>query len=489
MAYNKNTGLYEGFIYKIWNDVNDKIYIGQVKRNINVRWNEHCSAGNNWESNKEWDHSVLHKAMSKYGINMFHIEEINKIANKSYNDLCKELDSLEIYYIDKYDCIAPKGYNIALGGRTPVGLSNSAVDVYNYNKQLLYEFDSIIEAASFLGIHRSNIIFQCINHKPNKFNQYIFRYHEDKITDTEIEECKIKNPEIYQYDINGNKLHTFKNIREAAKNIQHEKKLKTKLSFLQNRIMTASICDNKSAYGYIWRKYPDTFNSYEIPKLLIERDYARIEQRDSVTGEIINVFDSLNDVILKYPSFKKGTVQRACKVSNNDAHIHAYGYLWNYEGQFNKLNLNKFQQKKIYQYSLTGELIATYDSLKQAAESVGTNSISSISNCCNQPDKYKTCYGYIWSYSSEILNINLKRSRPLKGRAINCYNTQGVLLKSYKNIKEAEIDTNVSHALILSNVNGRSIRCHDKYIFRYDGEPFDKYRTKRKNSQGVEINV
>lgn len=37
MAYNKETGMWEGYIYKIWNDINDKIYIGQTYSTIKER--------------------------------------------------------------------------------------------------------------------------------------------------------------------------------------------------------------------------------------------------------------------------------------------------------------------------------------------------------------------------------------------------------------------------------------------------------------------
>ena len=43
MSYNKETGMYEGYIYKIWNDVNDKIYIGQTRVSVNKRWVMHKS--------------------------------------------------------------------------------------------------------------------------------------------------------------------------------------------------------------------------------------------------------------------------------------------------------------------------------------------------------------------------------------------------------------------------------------------------------------
>ena len=34
MSYNKETGMYEGYIYKIVNDINDKVYIGHTQKTI-----------------------------------------------------------------------------------------------------------------------------------------------------------------------------------------------------------------------------------------------------------------------------------------------------------------------------------------------------------------------------------------------------------------------------------------------------------------------
>ena len=66
-----------GRIYKITNDINNKIYIGQTIKTLTKRWQQHkCN------STKEYfKQIVLYKAFKKYGIEHFYIEEIEEVEN------------------------------------------------------------------------------------------------------------------------------------------------------------------------------------------------------------------------------------------------------------------------------------------------------------------------------------------------------------------------------------------------------------------------
>lgn len=76
----------KGKIYKIYNDVNDKLYIGKTVSSIEKRFQEHC-----YDSKKErCEKRPLYNAMNKYGIEHFFIELIEEC------DL-KELSEKEIY--------------------------------------------------------------------------------------------------------------------------------------------------------------------------------------------------------------------------------------------------------------------------------------------------------------------------------------------------------------------------------------------------------
>ena len=94
-------------IYIITNKTNGKMYIGQ-QIDIDKRIKEHF-----WKAfcKKDCQYKcILHAALRKYGIDTFEWRVLEE---------CREddLDSLEIYYIEKYNTLTPNGYNILSGGQ------------------------------------------------------------------------------------------------------------------------------------------------------------------------------------------------------------------------------------------------------------------------------------------------------------------------------------------------------------------------------------
>ena len=93
-------------IYKITNKLNNKVYIGQTTRDIQVRFDEHMR--------DQTSSDYFHTAVRKYGKDSFLVEQID-----TANTL-EELNEKEIYWINHFrsfigfdDC---NGYNSSLGG-------------------------------------------------------------------------------------------------------------------------------------------------------------------------------------------------------------------------------------------------------------------------------------------------------------------------------------------------------------------------------------
>jgi len=94
------------YLYKITNQVNRKVYIGQAK-NYNQRWRQHKQ-----ESKREQPRMIINRAMKKHGIDNFTFEIIAS---------CKTLDDaneIETILVMQYEShiSSNKGYNVSNGG-------------------------------------------------------------------------------------------------------------------------------------------------------------------------------------------------------------------------------------------------------------------------------------------------------------------------------------------------------------------------------------
>lgn len=83
-------------IYKITNLSTGQTYVGQSV-DIHRRWQEHCRPSKN---NK----SLIAKAISEFGKENFSFQILEEC-------LTSELDDKEKFYIEKYNCVYPNGYN------------------------------------------------------------------------------------------------------------------------------------------------------------------------------------------------------------------------------------------------------------------------------------------------------------------------------------------------------------------------------------------
>lgn len=103
----------KGFIYKIYNDVNDVIYVGKTNYlNVEDRLREHKKAAPKWhdeyENSNVKHESKIYAAMCKYGVDKFHVEIIEECSLDIINER-------EKYWIEKCDTVN-NGYNISPGG-------------------------------------------------------------------------------------------------------------------------------------------------------------------------------------------------------------------------------------------------------------------------------------------------------------------------------------------------------------------------------------
>lgn len=208
-----------GYIYKITNTLNNKCYIGQTKRNPQLRWYEHKYYANKGVTYK----SALYNAVQKYGIDYFSF----KILEKIENDM---LDEREIYYINMFDSFY-NGYNNTTGGDGNKGckrkrkFEKEVVDLYKKIK-------STEKIAQILKISR--ITVRTILKEKGLF---------EKLPKTSFD---YKKKQVLQFTLDNILIQEFKSIADACKSLGLSNKNITEIS---------KCCKGKrnTAYKYKWK--------------------------------------------------------------------------------------------------------------------------------------------------------------------------------------------------------------------------------------------
>jgi group I intron endonuclease len=91
-------------IYIVVNLVNGKVYVGQTRKSVDVRWRLHIKAATSGSP------FPIHSAIRKYGMECFGVYLVSDATSQ------EDLDLMEDYFISRYGSLAPNGYNRCRGG-------------------------------------------------------------------------------------------------------------------------------------------------------------------------------------------------------------------------------------------------------------------------------------------------------------------------------------------------------------------------------------
>ena len=217
------------YIYKIINNINQKIYIGKTSSTIEKRFKEHCN-----DSKKEkCEKRPLYDAMNKYGIENFTVEKVEEVEN---DEIASER---EIYWINKLrtyigfnDC---NGYNATLGGD-----SKRIYDYQTIAKKYL-ELKNQKETAKY---------FQCDVETVKKACQ---ENNIEIISSQQIAKDAQKKC-VKMYDLENNFIQEFETMKDAAIWVI-ENKLTTsnKIDGVRSSIRKACNGQYKKAFNHIWK--------------------------------------------------------------------------------------------------------------------------------------------------------------------------------------------------------------------------------------------
>lgn len=245
-------------IYKIENLINHKIYIGQSS-NIERRWSEHKCRYNN--ENNNCYNLPLYNSIRKNGLENFSFEVVCECS-------IEELNTKEKEFIEKYDSLLPKGYNLKLddflGDRKQysclecgirIGKNKTKLCQKCYTKSRKKDRPEPLELARLIkehGFEKTGIIFGITGNGIKKWCQdYQIPSHKQEIInwyDTEMGiEKQVKKQwkkMVAQIDIETEEIiNIFESAAAAGRSIGK----------LNNHIV--SVCNGKlkTAYGYVWK--------------------------------------------------------------------------------------------------------------------------------------------------------------------------------------------------------------------------------------------
>lgn len=347
-------------IYCFTNKINGKCYVGQGI-NLKKRLRSHYSA----MKRQNVTNMIFYTAVAKYGIENFDLEVLEFLDPAlELTQLKSLLDEKEKFYIKEKNSYVPNGYNQTLGGDAGVlgyrmtdeqkeKIRNGGKEQKEKSKKKIwirkvteskYQYGYTYEqAAEKTGVSIKTISSICNN-----------TYHKQY--------CK---GWIFAFD----EITLFNNCASALRD-------------------TAS---GKCTFGKCNKEF--SFSNHE-------RTMRPVVELDS-TGQIIKEFPSVNSVV----------EELQCKQTALSSYLHNpsrknfLGRIFKFKvppkkrkfspEQLERLKHTKRNTKSVAKYDLNNNLIESYNSIKEAADSVGTDR-KSIYRCC--AGKAKTCKKFIWKF-------------------------------------------------------------------------------------------
>ena len=210
----------KGYIYKIWNDINDKLYIGKTLSTIEERFKEHCYD----KTSRKCEKRPLYNAMNKYGEKHFHIELIEECDI----DL---LSQRECYWIEFYDTYH-NGYNATKGG----------------DGRQLYDYNLIVE------LYQSGLLIKEIAQQIG-CDEFVVR-NALKLAglDTSANMTTKRSSPIAAYNLDGVFIQQFDSQSDAARWLIEQGIAKTdSIKHVGYAIGRVANGERKTAYKMLWK--------------------------------------------------------------------------------------------------------------------------------------------------------------------------------------------------------------------------------------------
>lgn len=242
-----------GYIYKVVNNKNGKVYIGQTKRTVSWRWYHHCVSAVNPNA-KDYE-CLLHKAIRKYGEESFSVEAVESVP-------AEQLNERELYWINYYDSYN-SGYNMTLGGGGFLKCTDEELlDAWNAGYTCT-EIAKILKIGINIGTVGKRLAALGIGEEEidSRKRQAVSK--------------KVSKP-IYQYTCDGDFVAEFSSAAEAAKAYGFDRRL-------------LSDKGSKCVNGFQWRKY----KVEKIPAVSKRTHTVKIGKYDLKSGQLLKTYETI----------------------------------------------------------------------------------------------------------------------------------------------------------------------------------------------------
>lgn len=399
MPFNKKTGLYEGYIYLVTNNINNKKYVGQTICSIQERWNGHTHYR---ESSIGFD-----VAVHEYGKENFVVEELEKLSASTKDELQQILNEKEIYYIKRFSSLVTEwGYNIDAGGRTNNSYMHPVV-AYNLGGEMLNQFDSYTDAANYYNVDPKSISKCCFGMTPNVKGAYVFRCVGDPFNKYSIESPK-----------------TFKNYYKWTKDGELVGHYYTRQEAIANGAKKNISCvlDNptKTCGGYWWSS---TKEFKYLSEYQPDHCHKYVDLYD-LYGNFVKTFRTIADCA-KYVGANRSTVLAVC-----DRKTFAVN---NYICLYNKCSFDEYVDRDelseyillydhpVAKYDKDGNVVASYSSIHVASLDLPKKTLKNIYKCCI--GERNTVNGFFYRFAEDPFSKYKNTLYPLN-KPMNVYRNE-----------------------------------------------------------------
>lgn len=294
-------------VYQTTNLINGKIYVGVHRTNPDI-FDGYIGCGVSKRDQKKKQLRGFPLAVKKYGYENFKRETLFIFPDTKEGKKLAYIKEREI--VNEEFVKNPKTYNLAIGGDRPdTILIKKQIAQYTLDGIFIRVWDSSEEAQESLNL---TAIRNCVCGKSKYCGDWQWRLYTG--SEENIDPVEKKEKSVYQFDLSGNLIKSYRSITEASKQFKNYKSAKTAIT---------SCCKKRSSqsFGFYW-SYKCKFEY--IPPYSIKTPVAKYDD----DGNFLESYTSLKEAVEVNKMSKCSTPNIIAAIKGN--YKHCGGFRWRY---------------------------------------------------------------------------------------------------------------------------------------------------------------